>query len=249
MSLVTLQVKVVMILRTALLLSLLLEGVLAHNTLLVDHISSSSHQSPFHLSNATASIVNSGLVPHDGRTFFSISDMSGLSLVSISLLGYSHIPAIVDGSGHVVMTTLVVPSDTSIDTLYHSSGIDSTIALKSSEISDMLYSGSGGTLVSSGYIERQEMIGCSFTNVSRPSMTSLSMSTIAEECIMTGTTMTDTEDTFYNYIVCRLIITSRLSLSLYYYYSLHLIYTTTTTTTSLAAPSCYSTTSGGASVT
>ena len=48
-------------------------------------------------------------------------------------------------------------------------------------------------------------------------------------------------------IVCRLIISSRLSIIPYYYYSLHLIYTTTTT--SLAAIiSSYSTKSGGASV-
>ena len=47
-------------------------------------------------------------------------------------------------------------------------------------------------------------------------------------------------------IVCRLIISSRLSIIPYYYYSLHLIYTTTTT--SLAAISSYSPTSGGASV-
>ena len=50
--------------------------------------------------------------------------------------------------------------------------------------------------------------------------------------------------------VARVLITTRLSLSLFTTtISLHLIYTTTTTSTSLAAISSYSTNSGGASVT
>ena len=212
-------------LKLALLLGILLEGVLAHSTVLLDHSSTSSQLSPLHLTNATTSILNTGIVPHSGRSFFTISEMSGLSLVSIRLVTDSHIPAIVDGSGHVVMTTLVLPSHTSIDTLYHSSGIESTIALKSSEISDMLYSGKGGTLVSAGYIERQEVSSCSFTNVSRPQVSSPSMTSIAEECVMTDITMSNTEDTFYNYLVTRLIITTRLTLSHFTTtISLHLIY-------------------------
>ena len=205
-------------LRIICLLGILVEVVLAHNTLLVDDSCSSTQQSPIHLTNATASILNTGIVPHAGRTFFTISDLSGLSLLQVTLVGDSHIPSIVYGNGQLLMDTVVVPSQASIDTLYHSSGIESTIAVKSSEISDMIYGGSEGTLVSSGYIERQEMHGCSISNVSRPSMTTSSRSTISEECSISDSTFSDSEDTFYGYIVTRLIITTSLSLSLYYYY-------------------------------
>ena len=203
-----------MILRIALVLGILLEGVLAQSTLLLDHGSSNSQLSPIHFKNASATIVKTGIAPHSGRSFFTISDMSGLSLVSVRLVTDSHIPSIVDGNGNVITDTLVLPSYSTIDTLYHSRGMESTIVVKSSDFSDMIYSGSEGTLVSSGYIERQEMIGCSISNVSRPSMTSPSLTTIAEECTMTDTVMSDTEDTFYNYLVTRVIITTRLSLSL-----------------------------------
>ena len=108
-------------LRLAILLGILAEGVLAHNTLLLDHSSSTSSQdSPIQLTNATASIVHTGIVPHSGRTFFTITDMSGLSLVRISIVSDSHMQAIVDGNGQVLMDSVVLPSDTSIDTLYHS---------------------------------------------------------------------------------------------------------------------------------
>ena len=136
-----------MILRLALVLGLLVEEVLAHNTLLVDDTSTTSQESPIHLTNATASISSAGLVPNSGRTFFTISEMSGLSLVSIRLVSDSHIPSIVVGNGQVLIDRVLVPSHTRLDTLYHSSGVDSTIALKSSEISDMVYSGLGGLLL------------------------------------------------------------------------------------------------------
>ena len=82
-------------LRLALVLGILVEGVLPHSTLLLDHGSSSTQLSPIQLSNSTTSIVNAGIVPNRGRTFFTISEMSGLSLVSITLVGDSHVPAIV----------------------------------------------------------------------------------------------------------------------------------------------------------
>ena len=75
-----------MILRLALVVGLLVEAVLAHSTLLVDHGSTTSQESPILLTNATASIVTTGLVPHAGRSFFTISDMSGLSLLKVSLV-------------------------------------------------------------------------------------------------------------------------------------------------------------------
>ena len=190
-------------LRTALVLGLLVKSVVVHNTLLLDHSSTSSQLSPIHFKNASATIVKTGIAPHSGRSFFTISEMSGLSLVSISIVGDSHIPAIVYGNGHILMDTVVLPSDTSIDTLYQSSGMESTVAVKTSEITDMVYSGSRGTLVSSGLVETQSLTSCIFSNVTRGRTEGINHSrlSLVEECSMGDTVMSDTEDTFYNYIV------------------------------------------------
>ena len=67
----------------------------------------------------------------------------------------------------------------SIDTLYHASGTGSRVAVASSKFSDMTFEGSQGTLVSSGYVEKQDMVGCSISNVSRPQVSSHSVTTIA----------------------------------------------------------------------
>ena len=55
-------VKIVIMLRIICLLGILVEGVVAHNTLLLDHGSTSSQLSPIHFKNATTSIVNTGIV-------------------------------------------------------------------------------------------------------------------------------------------------------------------------------------------
>ena len=190
-----------MILRLALVVGLLVEAVLAHSTLLVDHGSTTSQESPILLTNATASIVNTGIAPKEGRSFFTISEMSGLSLLKVSLVTLGYVPAVVYGNGDVLITSVVIPTHTSIATLYHSTGIDSTIAIKNSELTDMIYEGMKGTLLSSGYIEIQEVRSCSFTNVSRPNTVTPSYISISEDCTITDTVMSETEDTFYNYIV------------------------------------------------
>ena len=184
-----------------LVVAILVEGLVATETLLLDHGGSSSQISPIHFRNATASIVHAGLLPQSGRRFFTIMDMSGLSLESIRLVVHGHIPAFVDGNGNVKMDTVVIPSHSRIDTLYHTSGMESSIVLKSSHLNDMIYGDIEGTLLSAGVIEMEEVVDCSFTNFSRPSMTSPTMTTLAEECQMTHTTMLDIEDTFYNYIL------------------------------------------------